>query len=112
MNALRGLNWRWGLLRGRGPALPVRLVGTRPATRPSSSSPDLDHTGLDHMGPAMSPVPVPTLAVAPDAWAFLAYDQPIDDPGTLAFQVAQLTVGMGELKRRLDAMEEDDERGQ
>lgn len=54
----------------------------------------------------MSPVPVPELGAVPeiDAWAFLEYVEPIDDLAMLSFQVAQLTVGMAELKRQVDAL--------
>lgn len=55
----------------------------------------------------MNPVPVPTLAEVPefDAWDFLRYQDPIDDPGMLSFQVAQLTVGMATLRDRLTSLE-------
>jgi hypothetical protein len=71
-------------------------------------------TGLDFQGPELSPAPVPPLA-SPEfnIWGFLEFQDPIDDPAMLAFQVAQLTVGMGELLRRLEHLEgrnSDDER--
>jgi len=55
----------------------------------------------------LSPVPVPQLATLPDGdlWDFLHYSDPISDPDMLSFQVAQLTLGMGELKRRIDELE-------
>lgn len=54
----------------------------------------------------MNPVPMPALGTLPDGdqWGFLAYVDPIEDPGMMAFQVAQLTLGMGELKRQLDEL--------
>ena len=60
-----------------------------------------------HEGPKLHPLHVPALAVLADsdAWDFLAYQDPIDDPGMLAFQVAAMTIGMGELKRRIEALE-------
>jgi hypothetical protein len=97
MNGSRGSKRRWGLSPGK----------RRRKVETSSTEP------LEFEGPTMKPVPVPELGVVPDfdAWDFLRYVDPIDDPAMLAFQVAQLTVGMAELKRRLDAMEEGNERG-
>lgn len=56
----------------------------------------------------LNPVPVPQIATLPEAdlWEFLNYQDPIDGPEMLAFQVAQLTVGMGELKRQIDELKE------
>lgn len=57
-------------------------------------------TGLDFQGPDLAPAPVPELAQPElNVWAFLEYVDPIEHPEMLAFQVAQLTVGMGELLR-------------
>lgn len=62
---------------------------------------------LPFEGPQLNPVPVPTLGAVPefDAWDFLRYVDPIDDPGMLSFQVAQLTVGMTILRDRLTTLE-------
>lgn len=89
------------------PAEFVTLADPRPA------EPIPTTTGLDFEAPPLNPAPVPDLAdFQPDPWAFLAFADPIEDPGMLAFQVAQLTVGMGELlfqltylKERLDQYE-------
>lgn len=65
---------------------------------PRPAEPIPTTTGLDFEAPPLNPAPVPDLAdFQPDPWAFLAFADPIEDPGMLAFQVAQLTVGMGEL---------------
>ncbi len=56
----------------------------------------------------MNPVPTPEpIAALPplDIWGFLEFIEPIDAPEMLAFQVAHLTVGMGELKRKLERLE-------
>lgn len=54
----------------------------------------------------MNPVEAPELAVLDeaDAWGFLQYDAPIEDPAMLAFQVAALTVGMQMLKAQLEEL--------
>lgn len=63
-------------------------------------------TGLDFQGPELNPTPVPPLAsLELDPWAFLEFQEPIEHPQMLAFQVAQLTVGMAELLARLSAVE-------
>jgi hypothetical protein len=65
-------------------------------------------TGLDFDGPELNPVPIPDQvpsAFQPDPWGFLEFVDPIGDAQMLAFQVSQLTVGMGELKRRLETVE-------
>lgn len=65
-------------------------------------------------GPTLHPVPLtddptsPEASVgvfqfeAPDVWDFLRTTDPIDDPSHLAMHVASLTLGMAELKRRID----------
>ena len=63
-------------------------------------------TGLDFQGPTLNPTPVPPLAsLELDPWAFLEYQEPIEHPQMLAFQVAQLTVGMAEILVRLRELE-------
>jgi hypothetical protein len=60
-------------------------------------------------------VPVPTLAelnTMSDAmvWDFLAQTDPIDGTDYLALQVAQITLGMGRLKARIEALEAEREK--
>lgn len=64
-------------------------------------------TGLDFEGPELNPVPIPEVpsAFQPNPWGFLEFIDPIGDAQMLAFQVSQLTVGMGELLRRIEALE-------
>lgn len=78
-----------------------RRLGSKPRRR-SSKEP------LNFEASPLNPVPVPQLATLPetDVWEFLKYTDPIDGPDMLAFQVAQLTVGMGELKRQIDELKE------
>jgi hypothetical protein len=56
----------------------------------------------------MNPLPALTIGTLPadELWGFLEYDHPIEDPSMLAFQVAQLTLGMRELKRQLGELSE------
>lgn len=57
--------------------------------------------------PPMSPAPVEGLSqLELDPWAFLDFQDPIEDAAMLAFQVAQLTVGMGEILRELATLRE------
>ena len=76
-----------------------RRLASKPRRR-SSKEP------LNFEASPLNPVPVPQLATLPEAdlWEFLKYQEPIDGPEMLAFQVAQLTVGMGELKRQIDEL--------
>lgn len=60
-------------------------------------------------GPKLNPVPVPELAALDSEafWDFLRYVDPIDSGDMLAFQVAQLTIGMTDLKRRIEELEDE-----
>lgn len=92
---------------------PVRPSGSPPSNAGNAMGSAAQSCGAD-LGPAsdadvpLNPLPSPVLGVLPDAdlWAFLDYTDPIEDPGMIAFQVAQLTVGMGELKRQIDELRE------
>jgi len=94
MRGLPGLKKLWG------------LSGRKP-DKPSSKGPPLKFDA-----PPMNPLPGPQLATLPDVdvWGFLQYVEPVEDVGMLAFQVSQLTLGMGELKRQIDELRVNRER--
>jgi len=61
----------------------------------------------DFSPPPMQPMQIPELGVLPeaDAWAFLNDINPFDDLEFLALHVSQITVGLSELKQRIEALE-------
>lgn len=55
----------------------------------------------------MNPVPVPEIATLheADVWGFLSQTYAMESLEALALHVAQITVGMSDLKERLEALE-------
>lgn len=55
------------------------------------------------------PLPPVQIGTLPDGgeWDFLRYVEPIGDAEMLAFQVAQITHGLGVIRRELDALKEE-----
>lgn len=80
--------------------LPPKMGGFKP--EPSDFSP-----------PPMEPMEVPELWTLPEAdvWAFLNDINPFDDLEFLALHVSQITVGLSELKRRIEALETERDSG-
>jgi hypothetical protein len=66
-----------------------------------------DATTSIAMDAPLTPVPVPDFATLPDAnvWDFLNVIDPIDGFDLMALHVAQLTMGLSEIKRRLERLE-------
>lgn len=68
----------------------------------------LENTASDRMMQPLSPVPVPPMAnlqaLGMD-WNFLANVEPIDGEHGVSLQVAQITLGMATLKRRVEELE-------
>lgn len=94
-------------LKGRSEPLVSSMTESRATSAHIPPLRSVSPTDLTFEGPTLNPVPTPQFATPPDldVWSFLEFVEPIPEINMLAFQVAQMTVGMAELKRRLEAIE-------
>lgn len=78
----------------------------KPSLPKSSASTSLNKSTEQPSSETLHPVPVLNIAELPsaDVWGFLNETGIIDSPDHLALHVAQLTLGMAELKARLDSL--------